>query len=162
MHSATLAARTTSIQHMTTTSYGVLIFNEHGQLLLAHATGQKHWDIPKGAAEEGESARQAAVREVHEETGIDLAAAELEEIGAIRYLRRKNLHLFQTALSTRDWDIASCQCTSFFLHHSSGVMTPEVDRFKWVDLADVPKFATKSMTEVLRTLPGFEALVPPA
>jgi hypothetical protein len=34
-------------------------------------------------------------------------------------------------------------------------MTPEVDQFKWVDTADIPVLAAKSMTAVLRTLPGF-------
>ncbi len=59
-------------------------FYEQGQLLLAHATGQKHWDIPKGGAEAGESAREAAIREVREETGIELAADSMEEIGHMR------------------------------------------------------------------------------
>jgi 8-oxo-dGTP pyrophosphatase MutT (NUDIX family) len=31
----------------------------------------KHWDFPKGICEEGEEPKDAAVREVHEETGID-------------------------------------------------------------------------------------------
>ena len=30
-----------------------------------------HWDFPKGMREEGEEALEAALREVHEETGID-------------------------------------------------------------------------------------------
>ena len=68
---------------MKTVSFGVLIFNEQGQLLMAHATGQKHWDIPKGGAEPGESARTAAIREVREETGIDLSSASMEELGLL-------------------------------------------------------------------------------
>jgi 8-oxo-dGTP pyrophosphatase MutT (NUDIX family) len=145
---------------MKTTSYGVLIVNEQGQLLLAHATGQKHWDIPKGGAEAGESAREAAIREVREETGIELAADSMEELGRMPYLSRKDLHLFRVVLHTRDCDIAACKCTSFFPHHASGAMTPEVDQFKWVDIADIPALAAKSMTALLRTLPGFEAMPP--
>lgn len=145
---------------MKTTSYGVIILNEHGQLLLAHATGQKHWDIPKGGAEEGESPRAAAVREVREETGIVLAPDSLEELGRMAYQSRKDLHLFRVVLHTRDCDIRACRCTSFFPHFASGVMIPEVDRFKWVDVADIPDFAARSMTALLRTLPGFEAMPP--
>ncbi|RZL89385.1 MAG: NUDIX hydrolase [Variovorax sp.] len=145
---------------MKATSYGVLIVNEQGQLLMAHATGQKHWDIPKGGAEAGESAREAAIREVREETGIELAADSMEELGLLPYLARKDLHLFRVTLRTRDCDIAACKCSSFFPHPRSGVMTPEVDQFKWVDIADVPSFAAKSMTALLRTLPGFEAMAP--
>jgi len=147
---------------MKTTSYGVLILNEQGQLLMAHATGQKHWDIPKGGAEEGESAREAAIREVREETGIELTADSMEEIGRMPYIARKDLHLFRVVLHTRDCDIAACRCTSFFPHHASGRMTPEVDEFRWVDIADVPALAAKSMTALLRSLPGFEAMVPVA
>lgn len=143
---------------MKTISYGVLIFNEHGQLLLAHATGQKHWDIPKGGAEPGESARDAALREVREETGIELAPASLQEIGHLGYHARKDLHLFRAQVNTPDCDIAACRCTSFFPHHVSGAMTPEVDQFGWFDLADIPGFAAKSMTALLRRLPGFEAM----
>lgn len=145
---------------MKTTSYGVLIVNEHGQLLLAHATGQKHWDIPKGGAEEGESPRAAAIREVREETGIVLSADSIEEVGRMAYHSRKDLHLFRVVLRTRDCDISACKCTSFFPHYASGLMTPEVDQFKWVDISDIPAFAAKSMTALLRTLPGFEAMPP--
>ena len=141
-------------------SHGVLILNEQGQLLMAHATGQKHWDIPKGGAEEGESAREAAIREVREETGIELTADSMEDLGRMAYTSRKDLHLFRVVLHTRDCDIAACKCTSFFPHHASGVMTPEVDQFKWVDIADVPALAAKSMTALLRTLPGLEAMPP--
>lgn len=143
---------------MTTTTYGVLILNEHGQLLLAHATGRKYWDIPKGGAQEGETARAAAVREAQEETGINLSCAALEELGVVRYLPRKNLHLFRTSLHTSECDVARCRCTSFFVHPVSGIRTPEVDRFRWVDLPDIASFAAKSMTTLLRTLPGFEAM----
>jgi len=147
-------------QAMKTISYGVLIFNEQGQLLLAHATGQKHWDIPKGGAEAGESARDAAIREVQEEAGIELGADSLHELGRMPYLARKDLHLFRVVLHTRDCDIAACRCTSFFPHHASGAMTPEVDQFRWVDIADIPAHAAKSMTALLRKLPGFEAMRP--
>lgn len=146
---------------MKTTSHGVLIFNEHGQLLLAHATGQKHWDIPKGGAEIGESAREAAIREVKEETGSDLSAVSMVELGLLRYHARKDLHLFRAVLHTRDCDIAACRCTSFFAHPASGVNTPEVDQFRWVDIVDVPDFAAKSMSALLPTLPGFETMLPP-
>lgn len=143
---------------MKTTSYGVIIQNEHGQVLLAHATGQRHWDIPKGGADPGESARDAAIREVQEETGIVLDPGALQEIGQMPYLSRKGLHLFRVVLHTDDCDITACVCTSFFPHHASGVMTPEADQFKWVDIAEVPAFATRSMAAVLRKLPGFEAM----
>lgn len=137
-------------------SCGVLILNEHDQLLLAHATGQRHWDIPKGGAEPGESPREAAVREVREETGLVLDPATLEEIGRVPYTARKDLHLFRVRLRTGSCDIRACRCESLFPHRITGAMTPEVDAFRWTDLPDLPMFAAASMTAALRRLPGFE------
>ncbi|MCP1183723.1 NUDIX domain-containing protein [Paenibacillus sp. 1781tsa1] len=34
--------------------------------------GRRGWEMPQGCVEEGETIRQAAVREVKEETGIDI------------------------------------------------------------------------------------------
>ena len=53
-------------------SAGVIIFIENEQgihyLLLNYPAG--HWDFAKGRIEEGESIREASVRETREETGI--------------------------------------------------------------------------------------------
>ena len=48
---------------------GGVVFNEHGQLLLIKRLGK--WDLPKGKLEEGEDLRLAALREVHEECGLN-------------------------------------------------------------------------------------------
>lgn len=55
-------------------SGGIVVFREEPDgsryyLLLRHANGG-HWSFPKGHLEEGESAREAAVRELTEETGL--------------------------------------------------------------------------------------------
>ncbi len=53
-------------------SAGAVVYREDGgsrlYLLLHYPSG--HWDLVKGKMEEGESARQTAVREAMEETGI--------------------------------------------------------------------------------------------
>ena len=53
-------------------SAGAVIFLRDGDkptfLLLHYTSG--HWDFPKGNIEKGESEKQAAIREVREETGI--------------------------------------------------------------------------------------------
>jgi 8-oxo-dGTP pyrophosphatase MutT (NUDIX family) len=41
-----------------------------GQMLLIATAGGRRWQLPKGRIEPGESAEQAAVREVREETGV--------------------------------------------------------------------------------------------
>jgi 8-oxo-dGTP pyrophosphatase MutT (NUDIX family) len=48
---------------------GGVVVNERNQILMIHRRG--HWDLPKGKLESGEKLKEAAIREVIEETGID-------------------------------------------------------------------------------------------
>ncbi len=48
---------------------GGIVFNHAGELLLIKRLGL--WDLPKGKIEPGEDQRLAAMREVHEECGLD-------------------------------------------------------------------------------------------
>ncbi len=56
-------------------SCGALVFRRfHGNtelLLIKHANGG-HWSFPKGHVEEGETEVETALREIKEETGIDV------------------------------------------------------------------------------------------
>lgn len=54
-----------------------------GQVLVTQHSGHKGWDFPKGHIEEGESAEQAAIREVEEETGVK--AEIIEKVGQTEY-----------------------------------------------------------------------------
>ncbi|MEA4923198.1 MAG: NUDIX hydrolase [Eubacteriaceae bacterium] len=52
----------------------VVIFDEEMRLLMVrqHHEGRDIWMVPGGAIEDGETARVAAVREVKEETGLEI------------------------------------------------------------------------------------------
>lgn len=56
-------------------SCGAIVFRKHHGntelLLIKHANGG-HWSFPKGHVEAGEKEEETAVREVKEETGIDI------------------------------------------------------------------------------------------
>ena len=52
-------------------SCGGIVINNKNEILLVHHN-KGHWDLPKGHVEEGETEEQTAIREVKEETGIDV------------------------------------------------------------------------------------------
>ncbi len=53
------------------------ITDEEGRLLLARRTDSGFWTIPGGTMEPGETIAETAVREVKEETGIDVEVVSL-------------------------------------------------------------------------------------
>ena len=57
----------------------VIVLDEEKRMLLVkqHHDGKDIWMVPGGGIEEGESSKQAAAREVKEETGLDVAVDRL-------------------------------------------------------------------------------------
>ena len=53
-------------------SVTAIVPNDRGELLLVHKTDNDLWALPGGAMEVGESMADTVVREVKEETGIDV------------------------------------------------------------------------------------------
>lgn len=53
-------------------SYGAVIINEKKEFLLIRHKNGGHWDFPKGHKEPGESSKETALREVLEETGLQV------------------------------------------------------------------------------------------
>ena len=56
-------------------SCGCIVINNKDEILLIHHNAG-HWDFPKGHVEEGETEVQTAIREVKEETNIDVKVNE--------------------------------------------------------------------------------------
>lgn len=70
-------------------SAGGIVFNKKGQVLLIKVgslrdRSKKHWKFPKGNIDKGESSKDAAIREVKEETNLDCEI--LEKIGDSKYV----------------------------------------------------------------------------
>jgi ADP-ribose pyrophosphatase YjhB (NUDIX family) len=75
---------------------GGLIENEKGELLLIFR--KKHWDLPKGKLDEGESIEECAVREVEEETGLkNVQIGELVDVTLHQYEENGELITKKTA-----------------------------------------------------------------
>ncbi|AET89674.1 NUDIX hydrolase [Burkholderia sp. SFA1] len=132
-------------------SCGVVMLNMQGDVLLCHATETTHWDVPKGAADPGESPREAALRELVEETGIVLAPERLKDLGRFVYRRDKDLHLFAVRVSAEEVRLENCICESYFPRYSDGTMIPEMDAYRWVSPADVDRYASRSLARLFQT-----------
>lgn len=130
-------------------SCGLVLLNEDAEVLLAHATETRHWDIPKGAAEPGESCRDTALRETREETGLVLDGHMLIELGRFPYRRDKELHLFATRLRRAEIALRTLTCTSMFHSYRTGKLIPEMDAYRWASADEVPQYASQSLTRLL-------------
>lgn len=124
-----------------------VIFYRDGQILLGHATGQKHWDLPKGKQEIGESFAEAAARECKEEIGFDVDINDLHYISEVPYVRGKRLVVFFS--SSRKPAISELYCDSTFTN-SHGIERPEIDEFRYVDIEDIPLYCTERMCKSIK------------
>ena len=64
---------------------GAIVFDEQGRLLLvqrANPPAQGKWSLPGGRLEPGENSETGVVREVREETGLDVTV--IREVGTIQ------------------------------------------------------------------------------
>ena len=133
-------------------SCGTLIVNAGRQLLLCHVTDTAHWDIPKGLQDPGETALQAAQRELFEEAGLQFDAQLFIDLGEFGYRRDKRLHLFQVAIGDGLSSLDHLQCTSMFPHHLTGAPTPECDGYRWASRDEISTLCWPRMAQRLLAL----------
>lgn len=68
-------------------SAGGIVFKE-GKVLLTKHSLNHHWSFPKGWIDKGETSKQAALREVREEGGVE--AEIIEKVGDSKYVYTLN------------------------------------------------------------------------
>jgi len=109
---------------------GVVVRRFHGRPFMAavRVKGGTVLALPKGHIDPGESAAEAATREVREETGVD--ATLVEKLGDVRYWYQRGGERV-------------LKVVSFFLfrYRSGSVRNHdhEVDSAEWVPLEDAPR-----------------------
>ena len=126
-----------------------VLFDAQGRVLLvhghdAHKPSHRWWFTVGGGRMEGESAREAAVRELAEETGIRLSVDDLE--GPVLY--RESLFRFSNVTSRQDelYFVAYLDNSDVQIDHS-GLTAPEtsvLDEFRWFTPAELEEVARKS------------------
>lgn len=118
----------------------VVIINRRGDILGCHGTGKPResgFDFPKGLFEDNETDIHGALRELREETGIELDASRLIDAGVHKHNKEKDIHLFIYRTDKMP-DISLLVCRSFF---SVGEKEyPEVDFFEIISKTDRSKF----------------------
>lgn len=126
-----------------TTSCGAII-TDGIRFLVAHATGQKIWDLPKGKMDPGETPLETVIREVKEETNYDIPEdAFVEDLGLYPYLPAKNLHLFRITVKTLPF-IGSFKCNSMVNPPDRNPFS-EADAFMYVTEKNAHEYVSKNM-----------------
>jgi 8-oxo-dGTP pyrophosphatase MutT (NUDIX family) len=129
-----------------TLSAGVIV-TDGAQLLLGHVTGSRHWDIPKGKVDPGESEIDGAVRELYEETSMVVDPAVLVGLGTFPYKRTKDLSLWLYRTDIMP-DPKTLDCLSTF-DSGKGAMKKEMDAFAVVSWDNARNYVIPDMWAVL-------------
>ena len=67
-----------------------IIINEEGKILLQSRTDRNRWGLPGGCQELGESFKETIIREIKEETNLDVEEKDLELIDIVSGKSRRN------------------------------------------------------------------------
>lgn len=117
----------------TITSAGGLVCNRFHHILLMFKRGK--WDMPKGRIEEGQSREMAALREVEEETGLDINKLSIQG------------KLVSTRHTTTHGNVKYLKKTHWYLMQYDGKdddTCPQVEEgiieCRWVHISDLPEY----------------------
>lgn len=109
------------------------------EVLVVHRPRYDDWSLPKGKLDPGESWEDAALREVHEETGVEVET--IRELSPVSYTDRK-----QRPKMVRWWLMRALEG-----HPSLRGVDREVDEARWVDVLDAQTLLSYDTDRALLT-----------
>lgn len=103
-----------------------IIVNEHGQILLQSRADRDRWGLPGGCQELGERFEETVIREIKEETNLDVLEEDLHLISLVSGQSRRNeypngdvvinntaLYLIKNYSGDLKWDLESKEMKFF-------------------------------------------------
>lgn len=149
-------------------SAGLLMYRlrqDRIQVLLVHPGGplfqkkdEGYWTIPKGEIDPGEDLFETALREFHEETGLNPTGPFIP-LSAIRQKGGKIVHAWAFAGDCDPHQIVSNSFTIEWPPKSGRLVEfPEVDRAEFFDLIDAKKRIKVAQADLLEELERLVAL----
>lgn len=147
-------------------SAGILLYRfEDGapRVLLVHPGGPYWtrrdlgaWTIPKGEYEDGELARDCALRELGEELGAAAPALEVEALLDLGAVRQKSGKVVEAWAAEGEFEPAQLASNTFKLewppHSGNEREFPEVDRAEWFDPEQARRKMLAAQVELLDRL----------
>jgi predicted NUDIX family NTP pyrophosphohydrolase len=116
---------------------GIFLYSTKiGKILACHATKAPaaSWSIPKGLKDGDEEELAAALRELYEETGIDLRTAtdlRVQRLREARYAKQNKVLVPFLIISDEDFSGRRLVCHTLVKN-----TFPEIDKWKWISLEE--------------------------
>lgn len=137
-------------------SCGIFIYHKPtNEILLGRNTNHTDWSIPKGTQEQGEKDLKTALREVYEESNVDINFLKKFKTYDLGFIKYKNKDWGMTSyLTLCDEKPKNIKCNSYF--DFNGKKLPEFDKLKWVKLDDILSGIVEIQEAQLRKIKEFK------
>lgn len=137
---------------------GIIVFNKDKKVLICERIGnwEQAWQFPQGGIDEKETAQEAAIRELKEETSIISVKAVVTETTPLMYDFPPEVKA-NSKRKGRDYDGQAQYWSLFlFLGEDSEINLqteePEFQSWKWIDIEDADKNVVSFKKEVYRQI----------
>ncbi len=137
---------------------GIIVFNKNKKVLICERIGnwEQAWQFPQGGIDEKETAQEAAIRELKEETSISSVRAILTETTPLIYEFPPEVKA-NSKKKGRDYDGQEQYWSLLlFLGEDSEInlqtKEPEFKSWKWIDIENADKNVVSFKKEVYRTI----------